>query len=263
MTKVRSKERIAAKSRPTLNMVSKSVASSSTAQSSSASNRQVILKAPCQSLSLVRSSRWFLSTCLLGVPKILLTCTSVTATVDVRDQPFTRPSHVGGSAWFLSCAFWICLQVAECVLDLSPSGGFNSRHRGCSFNVTSILTSGLIGGRESKEGRQTIFFTLFNPFGDNPHEEEPGDDLSKPRKVHYHSKWKNTQDAVYSVNLACGQGNGLRSWQTRSHAEIENNSVPGHYIHKVISQKGKRTLFERLSTPRPAPKTAVKNAWQS
>ena len=36
------------------------------------------------------------------------------ADVYVRDQPFTmdsRPSHVG-SAWFLSCAFWICLQVA-------------------------------------------------------------------------------------------------------------------------------------------------------
>ena len=36
--------------------------------------------------------------------------------VYVRDQPFTldsSPSHVGGSAWFLSCAFWICLQVTR------------------------------------------------------------------------------------------------------------------------------------------------------
>ena len=33
-------------------------------------------------------------------------------------------------------------------------------HRGCSYDVTSILKSGLIaGGRESKGGRQTIFFT--------------------------------------------------------------------------------------------------------
>ena len=33
-------------------------------------------------------------------------------------------------------------------------------HRGCSFDVTSILRSGLIaGGMESKEGRQTVFFT--------------------------------------------------------------------------------------------------------
>ena len=33
-------------------------------------------------------------------------------------------------------------------------------HRGCSFDVTLILRSGLIaGGMESKEGRQTAFFT--------------------------------------------------------------------------------------------------------
>ena len=61
-------------------------------------------------------------------------------------------------------------------------------HSGCSFNVTSILTSGLMArGRESKEGRQTIFFTPLNPFGDNPDEEEPGDDVSATRIVHYHS----------------------------------------------------------------------------
>ena len=54
----------------------------------------------------------------------------------------------------------------------------------CSYNVQSMLRSGLIaGGRERKEGRQTIFFTPLNPFGDNPDEEEPRDDLSKPRKA--------------------------------------------------------------------------------
>ena len=76
-------------------------------------------------------------------------------------------------------------------------------HRGCSYKVTLILKSGLIaGGRESKEGRQTIFFTPLNRFGDNPDEEEPNGDLSTPRKVHYHSKWKPSQDAVYWINLA-------------------------------------------------------------
>ena len=69
-------------------------------------------------------------------------------------------------------------------------------HRGCSHDVQSILRSGLIvGGRESKERRQTIFFTPLNPFGDNPDEEEPSDDLSKPRKIHYHRKWTTRQDA--------------------------------------------------------------------
>ena len=137
-------------------------------------------------------------------------------------------------------------------------------HRGCSFDVTSILTSGLIaGGRESKEGRQTIFFTPLNPFGDNPDEEEPSEDLSKPRKVHYHSEWKSRQDAVYRINLARAQDKGLRLWQTRSNAVIVYNSVPADCIDKMISRKGERTLFERLSTPRPAPKIVLESAWQS
>ena len=49
-------ERIMAKSRPTLNLVSRTVASSSTAQSSSASNVPGILKATSQSLSLKASA---------------------------------------------------------------------------------------------------------------------------------------------------------------------------------------------------------------
>ena len=32
------------------------------------------------------------------------------------------------------------------------------------------------------------------------HSSTPNDDLSKPRKVHCHRKWKNTQDAVYRIN---------------------------------------------------------------
>ena len=44
-------ERIAAKSKPTLNLVSKTEASSSTALSPNASNRPVILRAPCQQCS--------------------------------------------------------------------------------------------------------------------------------------------------------------------------------------------------------------------
>ena len=130
--------------------------------------------------------------------------------------------------------------------------------------MQSILKSGLIaGGRESKQGRQTIFFTPLNPFGPNPDEEKLSDDLSKPRKVQYESKLKTNQDAVYWINLPRAQDKGLRFWQTRSHAIIVCSSVPADCIYKVISQKGERTLFERLSTPRPAPKIVLKSAWQS
>ena len=43
---------------------------------------------------------------------------------------------------------------------------------------------------KAQEGRQNIFFTPLNPFGDNPDDEEPSEDLSKPRKVYKNSKWK-------------------------------------------------------------------------
>ena len=55
-----------------------------------------------------RSSRWFLPTCLLMVHKVLLKFTFGTSHSFRRDS---RPCHVG-SSWFLSCAFWSCLQVA-------------------------------------------------------------------------------------------------------------------------------------------------------
>ena len=111
-------------------------------------------------------------------------------------------------------------------------------HRECSFNVTSILTSGLIaGGRESKAGRQTIF-------GYNPHEEESGNDPSKPRKVHYHSKWKNTQDAVYWVDLARAQDKGPRFWQTRSNAVICIQFCAGR-LHLQSNFSNRETNFIR------------------
>ena len=100
-------------------------------------------------------------------------------------------------------------------------------------------------------------------FGDNPDEEEPSDDLSKPRKVHYYSKWKNTQDAVYWVNLARAHDKGLRFWQTRSQVVDVDNSVPTGYIYKVISHKGERTPFERFSTFRPPRMIVLKSTWQS
>ena len=50
-------------------------------------------------------------------------------------------------------------------------------------------------------------------------------------------------------------------WQTKSFAIITNNPVPGDCILRVISEKGDRALFERLSTPRPAPKVPLKSNW--
>ena len=60
-----------------------------------------------------RSSHGSLPTCLQVGLETLLTCTSVTS----RSLCTRRPSHAGGSAWFISCAFWICLQMAGVRLE--------------------------------------------------------------------------------------------------------------------------------------------------
>ena len=44
-------------------------------------------------------------------------------------------------------------------------------HRGCYFNIKSILETRLTArGRERKQGRQTIFFTPLDRFWENPDE---------------------------------------------------------------------------------------------
>ena len=76
-------------------------------------------------------------------------------------------------------------------------------HRGCSHNANSILETGLVaGGREYKEGRQTIFFTLLDPYGEIPDEDASSDDPSVPRKVHYHSNWKKTLRCYFLRKIA-------------------------------------------------------------
>ena len=78
-----------------------------------------------------------------------------------------------------------------------------------------------------------------------------------------HSHWKRNQDAVYWIKLSRAQDQGLQFWQTKSLAVIVNDPVPADCIYRVISQKGDRILFERLSTPRPAPKVTLKAHWHS
>ena len=102
-------------------------------------------------------------------------------------------------------------------------------HRGCSFSIQSILENGLIlGGHESDKGRQTVFFTPLNPFGGDSVEEEPRDDHTIPQKVHFHSRWRRKQNAVYWVKMSRAQDQGLQFWQTKSYAII---------AHKIASTK--------------------------
>ena len=53
--------------------------------------------------------------------------------------------------------------------------------------------------------------------------------------------------------ISRAQDQGLRFWQTKSHAIIVHNLVPPDCIFKVITKNGERTLFDGLSTARPSP----------
>ena len=68
---------------------------------------------------------------------------------------------------------------------------------------------------------------------------------------------------LIGVKLSGAQDQGLRFWQTKSRAIIGHNRVPADCIYREISQKGDRTLFERLSTQRPAPKVTLESTWHS
>ena len=106
-----------------------------------------------------------------------------------------------------------------------------------------------------------MFFSPLNPCGQD--EEEPvHDDMTVPRKFHYCSKWRHDQDAVYWIKLKKAQDLGLQFWQTKSNAFIVHHPVPPECIFEVIARMDKNVFYERLSTPRPAPKVTLRSCWQ-
>ena len=133
-----------------------------------------------------------------------------------------------------------------------------SFHRGCSFNARSILDAGRIaGGKESKEGRQTVFCTPSDPWRHETEEEFDGD-ITKPRKVHYKSKCTYSQDTVYWIHLAKAQKKELTFWQTRSHATIVHDSVLADCIgEKTLHQK---TLYASACSDNNSQKCLVLTA---
>ena len=53
------------------------------------------------------------------------------------------------------------------------------------------------------------------------------------------------------------------SGKTKSFAIMTYVTIPGYCIDRVTAQNGDRELFERLATPRPAPKVTSKRNWHS
>ena len=108
------------------------------------------------------------------------------------------------------------------------------------------------------------FLTARNPVGKDPEEEEkPHFDHTFPQKVPFETRGKRNQDAVYWVRLSKAQDQGLRFWQTKSFAIMAYVTIQGDCIDRVTAQTGDRVIFERLATPRPAPKVTLNSNWQS
>ena len=134
-------------------------------------------------------------------------------------------------------------------------------HRGCSFSIQSIFENGLIpGGHESDKGRQIVFFTPLNFLVEI---------LKKKNFMTITQFLKKRIVTVIgkAIKMQCigqeksrAQDRRLQFWQTKSHAIIVHSLVPADSIFQAISQKGDRVLFERLSTPQPAPKVTFKKA---
>ena len=79
-------------------------------------------------------------------------------------------------------------------------------HVGRARDQYTIAEAGLVaGGKERKEGRQTIFFTPLDSFNSDADEAESITDFRKPRKVHCQIHWIPEQDAVYWIHLSTAQ----------------------------------------------------------
>ena len=87
------------------------------------------------------------------------------------------------------------------------------------------------------------------------------------------SRWKNPV-TIYQYRGRCiitafgntyqdAQDQGLRMWQTKSNGITVHNPLPTDCIYRVISQNGDRTSFERLSTPRLAPRITLRRRWHT
>ena len=133
-------------------------------------------------------------------------------------------------------------------------------HVGCTFNLYSIISNGLVLGGQQLSRRQTVFFLPVDPRNES-HRDPEYIDFSVPRLVRYmHKAWKRHQDAVFWVDIDLGIKEGLMFYQTRSNAIILQGTLPAHCIVKVERLKTGEKLYKRqYLSLRPPPKISLKH----
>ena len=89
-------------------------------------------------------------------------------------------------------------------------------------------------------------------------------DLNTPHHAQYlHNAWKRHQDAVFWVDINLAIKKGLTFYQTRSNANILQETLPAYCVPKVVRKKTGEVLYEKVyMSPRPPPKISLKHAWK-
>ena len=134
-------------------------------------------------------------------------------------------------------------------------------HVGSNFNVSSILSNGLIPGGQNLSKRQSVFFLPIDPRDEN-HQDPENIDYPVPRRARcVQNMWKRHQDTVFWIDIGLGIiKEGLKVYQTRSNAIILQGVFPASCIVRAERLKSGETLCKRqYLSPRPPPKISLRN----
>ena len=133
-------------------------------------------------------------------------------------------------------------------------------HVGSNFNISSILSNGLIPGGQELSRRQSVFFLPVDPRDEN-HRDPENIDYSVPRRARYvQNTWKRHQDTVFWIDIDLGIiKEGLKFYQTRSNAIILQGVLPSCIV-RAERLKGGEPLYKRQHlSPRPPPKISLRH----
>ena len=134
-------------------------------------------------------------------------------------------------------------------------------HVGSNFNISSILSNGLIPGGQELSTRQSVFFLPVDPRDEN-HRDPENIDYSMPRRARYvQNTWKRHQDTEFWIDIDLGIiKEGLKFYQTRSNAIILQGVLPPSCIVRAERLKGGEPLYKRqYLSPRPSPKISLRH----
>ena len=135
-------------------------------------------------------------------------------------------------------------------------------HVGCSINLHSIISSGLIPGGQILSKRQTVVFLPAEPM-DKERKDPDTIDLEAPRLAqHMHKPWKKHQSTVYWVDINLALKKGLKFYQKRSNAITLHETLPAYCIPKVVRMETGEVIYEKVfASPRPPPRISLAHDW--